>query len=153
MTEADDQTGSSIAASCYRFTAERDGLTEDQVNGAIREWCTPDYMAISRAKDIAIVAEVNGVVVGLAATRGDSLQEMFVDPRHHRKGIGTALFQCAEQTVAADGNAALRVKTTHSALPFYTSMGMQQVGTYEPKAGAFSGRTLLVLEKKIEPHP
>jgi len=152
MTEADDEIGSSIAAACYRFTAELDGLTEDQVGGAIREWCTPQYMAISRAKDIAIVAELDGEIVGLAATRADSLQEMFVDPRHHRKGIGRALFQSAERTVAESAHPRLRVKTTYSALPFYAAMGMHQVATFKPEAGAFVGKTMFVLEKAIGTH-
>jgi len=151
MTEADDKIASQIAAACYRFTAGPDELTEEQLNGALREWCTPDYMAISRAKDIAIVAEIAGKVVGFAGTRGDSLQEMFVHPTHHRKGVGRALFRSAEQTVASCGRPALHVKTTHSALPFYTAMGMRQVHTYAPEAGAFVGKTMFVLVKDIRP--
>lgn len=151
LAEADDDVASQIAAACYRFTAGPDQLTEIQVNGAIREWCTPEYMAISRAKDVAIVAEIDGKVVGLAATRGDSLQAMFVDPRHHRKGVGRALFHSAVQTVAKCGHSALRVKTTKSALPFYAAMGMRQVDTYAPKAGAFVGKTMFILEKDIRP--
>ena len=153
MTKADDEVACAIAAACYRFTAEPDHLTEEQVNGAIREWCTPDYMAISRAKDTAIVAEIDGEVVGLATTRGASFQEMFVDPCHHRKGVGTALFRSAEHTVAKCGHSALRVKTTDSALPFYTAMGMRQVATYVPKAGAFAGKKMFILEKTTKPQP
>jgi GNAT superfamily N-acetyltransferase len=151
MTEADDEITSQIAAACYRFTAGPDQLTREQLGGALREWCTPQYMSISRAKDIAVVAEIDGTVVGFAGTRGDSLQEMFVHPAHHRRGVGKALFDRAEQTVAACGHLTLRVKTTTSALPFYEAMGMRQVDTYAPESGAFVGKEMFILEKNIRP--
>ena len=151
MTEADDEIASRIAAACYRFTAEPDQLTDEQLNGALHQWCTSAYMAVSRAKDIAIVAEIDGEVVGVAATRGDSLMEMFVDLSYHRKGVGGALFRSAEQTVASCGHSVVRVKTTNSALPFYAAMGMRQVQMYAPEAGAFVGTTMFALEKDIAP--
>ena len=108
-------------------------------------------MSVSRTRDVAVVAEMDGGVVGVAATRGDSLQEMFVDPSHHRRGVGRALFRSAEQTVARCGHSALRVKTTNSALPFYAAMGMRQVHTYAPEAGPFVGKMMFILEKRIRP--
>ena len=151
MTEADDEIVSQIAAACYRFTARPDRLTEEQLNGALREWCTPEYMSVSRTKDIAVVAEIDGEIVGVAATHGDSLEMMFVDPSHHRKGVGRALFRSAEQTVARCGHSALRVKTTDSALPFYTAMGMRRVRAYAPESGPFAAKTMFILEKDIWP--
>ena len=61
--------------------------------------------------------------------------------------MGRALFGSAERTVAAGGHSTLRVKTTHSALPFYRAMGMREVGTYVPDAGAFAGKRMFILEK------
>ena len=152
MTEADDLAVSQVVTACYHFVAKPDRLTEEELEGGIREYCTPHYMSISRAKDIAFVAEFDGTVVGFAATRDISIQQMFVDPDHHREGVGGALFRKAQDTVAKPGHSVLKVKTTRSALPFYTAMGMRQTGTYVIRgAGPWAGRELIVLEKGIQP--
>jgi GNAT superfamily N-acetyltransferase len=152
MTEADDLAASRIAEACYRCVAGPDHLTDEELHGGICEYCTPQYMSLSRVKFIAIVAELDGNLVGLAATRENRIQEMFVDPDYHRQGVGTALFRSAEQTVAAAGYSAIKVKTMSSALSFYMRMGMLQTGTHTIQGDSpWAGRELLVLEKGTGP--
>jgi len=98
-----------------------------------------------------MVAELDGELVGVAATRENRLQRMFVDPCHHRKGVGTALFCRAERVVAKGGHSTLRLTTTGSALAFYAAMGVHQIDTHLAESGVFAGTTMYVLEKTLNP--
>lgn len=70
----------------------------------------------------SVVAEVSGQVAGFLSVerhspRSAEIHVVAVDRRHHRKGIGTALIEWAEQWCDAQGIRWLHVKTRGPSTP------------------------------------
>jgi uridine phosphorylase len=149
MTEQDDMAVSQIVSACYRIIAEPDGITLDQRDRLIAERCQPEHMAINRARYTCHVADSDGSVVGFIASSGSDIEELFVHPKHHRRGIATALFRKAE----ADGeHSVLTVGTTGYGIPFYKAMGMCITGKRLVTFGPLEGKELIQLEKRRPIH-
>lgn len=145
MTQQDDMVVSGIVSECYHFIAKPNGLTLEQRNRMIAERCQPEHMAINRARYNCHVAEVDGAVVGFIAFSGSNIEELFVHPKYHRRGIATALFRKAESECRCS---VLTVGTTGYGIPFYQAMGMQITGKRTVTFGPLKGRELIQLEKK-----
>lgn len=152
MREADDRIASEINAACYRFTAGPDGLADEQVDWAIREYCTPEFMSMQRCKYTAMIAELDAIVVGVVIVADSTIQGLFVNPSYHRQGIGKALFLSAQRIVECSGHPVLELTTSAAAERFYEIMGMRRVGKQLRNHGAFSGKELILMEKDVEPH-
>ena len=58
-------------------------------------------------------------IMGIIAVSGNNIEELWVQPECHRQGIGTALFNHAQQSVRKEGCAQLTVSTTGYGIPFY----------------------------------
>ena len=144
MTAADDSAVSQIVSKCYRLIAKSDGLTPHILDRMIAERCQPEHMAINRGRFTCHVAESDGLVVGFLAVNGGNIEELFVDPEHHRHGIATALFRMMEKGCQ---HSALTVGTTGYGIPFYEAMGMQVTGKRRVTFGPFEGKDLILLEK------
>jgi len=145
MTAHDDLAVSRIVSACTRFIAGPDGFTPEQRDRLIVERCQPAHMAVNRDRYSCHVAEQDGSVVGFVAHSGSSIEELFVDPDHHRQGIGTALFQKVE---ADCQDSVLTVGTTGFGVPFYEAMGMHVTGKRLVTFGPLEGRELIQLEKR-----
>jgi GNAT superfamily N-acetyltransferase len=145
MTQQDDGAVSLIVSECYRFIAATDGIPPEQRERLIAERCQPEHMAINRARYTCHVAEDEGVVVGFIAASASNIEELFVHPARHRRGIATALFHKLEATSRGD---VLTVSTTGFGIPFYEAMGMQITGKRMVSFGPLKGRELIQLEKR-----
>ena len=145
MQEFDDLPVSCIVSDCYRLIAEPDGLTSEQRDRMIAERCQPAHMASHRARFTCHIAEQDARVVGFIAASGSDVEELFVDPKHHRRGIATALFRKVE---ADCQDSVLTVGTTGFGLPFYQAMGMQVTDSRLVTFGPLEGRQLIQLEKR-----
>lgn len=152
MKEADDRIASEINAACYRFTAGPDGLADEQVDWAIREYCTPECMSMQRCKYTAMIAEIGPTVVGVVITGDSKIYGLFVHPSYHRQGVGKALFFSAQSIVERSGHSVLELTTSAAAERFYEIMGMRRVGTRFREHGVFSGKELILMEKRLAPH-
>ena len=73
-----------------------DGLTAARTLDAFHER-TP-----ARVADTT-VAELDGTVVGFTMVDGDEVEQVFVDPAHHGRGVAAPLLAAAEQRVADGG--------------------------------------------------
>ena len=146
MTEQDDIAVSQVVSECYRLIAEPDGFTADQLDRMLAERCRPEHMKIHRDRFACYVAEVEGSVVGFIALSTSNIEELFVHPDQHRRGIATALFQKAESDCQ---DSVLTVSTTGFATPFYEAMGMHIVGSRRVTFGPLEGKDLIQLEKRI----
>ncbi len=72
------------------------------------------------------VAESDSTVVGFASLVGDEVGGLFVDPDHHRQGVGRALLDHARQH---RGTLEVAVfEENHLARAFYTAYGFEVVG-------------------------
>lgn len=85
------------------------------------------------------VAEIDGSLAGFIALRENQhIFHMFVDQRHHRKGIATALWQVARAAAIQAGNAGLfTVNASNYALPVYQSMGFERTAGMQFKDGIY----------------
>ena len=88
-------------------------------------------------------------MIGMVAVCGASIEELWVHPSHHRRGIGRELFRHTEQSARKAGHPKLIVSTTGYGKPFYEAMGMQVVGKARVTFGPLVGRELTVLEKTL----
>jgi GNAT superfamily N-acetyltransferase len=91
-----------------------------------------------------VVAVDHETIVGVAAwetadpkeTPADAsallLHGIYVDPRHHRRSIGTRLFKAAESAVRSLNADGLLVKAQESADGFFLSQGMHRLQPEDP---------------------
>jgi len=72
-----------------------------------------------------VVAEDDGEIVGWGALSIPTAEitNVFVDPAHHRRGIGTALLAELEAVAQASGLTAVELKATGTAIDFYLATG------------------------------
>jgi ribosomal protein S18 acetylase RimI-like enzyme len=147
-TAADDQAISDIIRAGYRFIAGPDGITDEQLAGLLRAHTVERAVEI-RALWECLVAEEDGQVVGMIAFSGDEIQNLWVHPDFHRRGIGSALFRAAEAAIRNTGQLRMCVCTTGYGRPFYEAMGMTFVGKRKIDRGPMKGGKITVLEKGL----
>jgi N-acetylglutamate synthase-like GNAT family acetyltransferase len=148
-TAADDQMISDIICEGYRFIAGPDGITDEQLAGLLRAH------SVARAAEIralweCLLAEEDGDVAGLIAFSEDEIQNLFVRPDFHRRGVGTRLFRAAEAAIRESGQARMCVCTSGYGRPFYEAMGMTFVGKRPITMGPMEGGQVSVLEKMLD---
>lgn len=68
----------------------------------------------------------------------------FIDPNHHRRGIGRALWEHLYHAAHAHGWARLRLDADPAAVPFYETLGFVIIGTNP--SGSIPGRVLPMME-------
>jgi len=89
---------------------------------------------------LTIVAVVDGMIVGFA-TAGPvvdgtaELDDLFVDPDRHRRGIGRALMGEIAARARSAGGSRVEVTANSDALGFYRSVGFRAVGEAETRFG------------------
>ena len=139
--------GEGAALSALAFRAKQSWGYSDQ----FMEQCRAE-LTISEDDIVAgeyFVLESAGAIVGLCALHpsGENegeLADVFVDPGHHRAGLGRRLVAHAKQTARARGWRSLRVEADPNACAFYRSCGGEQVGTVA--SGSIPGRTLPLMK-------
>ena len=83
-----------------------------------------------------IAAVEDGPVIGFASWRRDELVSLFVDPAHHGRGVGRALFDACEKDAAENGHAPRRLTATLNAVSYYEAFVFRQVReSYREKQG------------------
>lgn len=91
-----------------------------------------------------IVAEFSGDIVGVVAwelqpvTIQDSkkalvLHGLFVNPLHHKKGIGSKLFQFAVKAASKEGYDGVLVRVQKDAEGFFEKMGMKKLDVVDDR--------------------
>jgi GNAT superfamily N-acetyltransferase len=82
---------------------------------------------------IVLVAKEDGEIVGVLRGSSGRLHSLFVDQRHHRKGIGRRLMEVFEDKCRKLSAEKITLASTLYAVPFYTSLG------YKKSTGVRSG--------------
>jgi GNAT superfamily N-acetyltransferase len=94
--------------------------------------------------DMVVAENRQGDILGIAAWeeadpkdapaghRGLLLHGIYVDPSHHRQGIGSRLFGAAEAAVRKRQHDGLLVKAQQDANSFFISRGMRRLDVDEP---------------------
>ena len=77
-----------------------------------------------------------GEIVGVISTRDIShISLMFVERRHHRKGIARELFHTVLDEVRKTSEARITVNSSPYAVPVYERLGFTQTGAQQEKDG------------------
>ncbi|GAA4896827.1 GNAT family N-acetyltransferase [Tessaracoccus lubricantis] len=99
------------------------------------------YDAVSRSLRV-VCAREDGKLVGLARVVGDGLtivylQDILVDPGHHRRGIGTQLFERVLAPFADVRQQVLITDDEPGQRLFYESMGLTEIRDMQRPVRAF----------------
>lgn len=146
LEDGDAPAVSRILVECYRFLAVRDHFSDRQLSGLIETCSTPGFVRELAAGFECAVAEVEGAVVGVVACSDAMIEQLFVLPEAHRRGVGSALFRHATARMREKGYGRVTLTTTGYGRPFYEAMGLRVTGTYAVTFGPLIGRELLLLE-------
>lgn len=98
-----------------------------------------------------VVAVVAGRIAGVALTRGDLLEDLWVEPQAQRCGLGSALLSEAERSMARRGLAFARlnvVSANERAIAFYEAHGWTR-GVRYPNARW--NTEMLSMDKRLPP--
>jgi putative acetyltransferase len=107
------------------------GMSMDQA----RAWAAKgDLESMTRRlQDTEIwLAEIDAVIAGWVAVRGDYLDALYVHPAHARRGIGTNLLKLVEDLLRARGVRTIRADVSWNAEGFYLRHGYEPVGARPP---------------------
>ena len=98
--------------------------------------------------EYGIVAEDEGATLGYAIVSVDGgaafLRDLFIEPSHLRRGVGTALFREAVDIARRAGALGMTLFGDPNAIEFYERMGMHKIGDEPSIVGG--GRTLPIME-------
>lgn len=132
-----------ISIEVWLGTYLRKGVNAFFADYALSEFTTSRFEAILENEDEHIIVSQNEVGIDgfirvtsgkVAPVRGCSTTEittLYVQPRHHGKGIGKGLLREGVRKCAADGVSSLWLSVNSentSAIDFYLALGFQNVG-------------------------
>ncbi|MHC5079631.1 MAG: GNAT family N-acetyltransferase [Planctomycetota bacterium] len=149
MTDPDMPGIAAVVKGAYHFLGDRQGFTKHQLDRLLSERCSEAWIREHYGRGSTFVAKREGAVAGVVVVRDDTLEELFVDPNVHRRGIGTALFKTAEAFIFRSGHSTLHVGTTGFAVPFYEAMGARVIGSEACMSGPLSGWPITQLKKVL----
>ncbi len=99
-----------------------------QGSEGVQEWLQtrkPSVYEQEMQSETFVVAEDNGEIVGWSALSipKAEITNVFVDPAHHRRGIGAAMLAELEAVAQASGLTAVQLQATGTAIDFYLATG------------------------------
>ncbi len=154
MSEVDIPRICELLRDCFNWLADQEGFTARQRSFLVGERSAEQTVREESKTRPHLVACDGSTIVGMAAVNGNEVARLYVDPRHHRRGVGKALFEACETTIRQAGHQEMTVAAlVDGAAAFYKAMGMSITGrvVYEPEI--FLGREVTLLAKKIAPTP
>lgn len=83
---------------------------------------------VSAPENYAIVAEVDGAIVGFGLSQSAEILLCYIAPEVRHKGVGKSLLRAIEAHAASAGIAALHLESTRTAEAFYRRNGFEPVG-------------------------
>ena len=113
--------------------------TMDGLNQAAREYLyvknTPAALAHELQHMFSLVAEDQGVVVGVGGLAGHEIKRLYVQPAAQGQGIGTALLLVLEAEAKRRGVHRLLAQASPSAASFYARHGYASLGSDSLQVG------------------
>ena len=94
----------------------------------VQEWLKtrkPSVYEQEMQSETFVVIEDDGEIVGWGALSlpKAEITNVFVDPTHHRRGVGTAILAELEAVAQASGLTAVQLQATGTAIDFYLATG------------------------------
>ena len=154
MTKSDVPAVSRIVSCGYAYLAKREGYSPDQTRRLQAERSSAASIQSWSSHWRCFVAESDVGVVGVLAVDRNDVAELWVDTSHFRKGIGTALFQKAEQIISGEDFPDLTVRCAGSSMrTFYEAMRCVVVGVKPCPNGPLAGWPLTLFRKELRAQP
>jgi len=143
---------SRIVCACYDRFAKTDDWRADVVAQIKEQRGSSECIReLIRHQNVWAAHGPHGVV-GMISVRENEVTKLFVDPAFRRQGIGTQLFQHAEQFIRSNGFATMVLgAATRTPITFYRKMDMTVTGTQPITFGPCVGMTSTMLEKRLNP--
>lgn len=139
MKQEELQPVSELLCESTRHLAAREGFSPEQIDGMIRDRCSPESLAVQWELYRIDVYAGSSDVLGMVTIRDNEIAKLYVRPANHRQGIGRALFRHAEELISAE-HGEMFLGAFPSAVPFYEAMGMRmkewKTITRDPMKGA-----------------
>ena len=151
MTGPDQPEVSRILGDCYRLLGRKEELLPEAVEFLLSERGSLESIRREAARQEFLVAEVDGIIVGMVAVDGNCVAKLYVDPPHHGGGIGTALFRAAEAIIKQCGYDHLTLGSSPTAAGFYRAMGATATGRKHLTRGPLEGHVVVLMRKHLEP--
>lgn len=140
---------SEILCESYRWLAEKEGYTSEQLDWLLAERGSIQTVTVESQKELYLVSILEKVICGMAAIRENRITKFYVDPSYHRQGIGAVLFQAAEKQILQNGYTELVLGATDTAIPFYRKMGLIEINREPYQNDIFPGRKVAIMSKKL----
>lgn len=134
-TGADAEAVSSVIAVTVRESNARD--YEQDVLETVVANSTPERMRDMMREGDFLVAEEDGMIVGIVGLVEDWLRRFFVLPTVQGQGIGRDLLAAMERTALRNCLPVLRVNSSLTARGFYERLGFVSEGAYTRDGNRF----------------
>jgi ribosomal protein S18 acetylase RimI-like enzyme len=147
--EADLPWISKLLSANYRKLASVEGYSPLEKERLIEERSSPEAITSQSKRYTFAVAVDSDNLVGVVAIRGNTLEKLYVDSKHHHRGIGAMLFQWAESAICDAGYTEIVLVAFTSSVAFYEKMGMGITGRKTMTGGPLEGRQFISMRKPL----
>lgn len=147
MADEDVPAASAIVCAGYLWLGRAEGYTPEETTSLIALRGAPEAITEQRRDCHFLVAEIDGVVMGVASIRKNEFMKLYIAPDRMRQGIGVALFKSAARLIAGKGYDEVILGAFPSAGGFYEVMGMEKIGERSPTRGPIAGRCVYLYRK------
>ncbi|MFH1501636.1 MAG: GNAT family N-acetyltransferase [Candidatus Eisenbacteria bacterium] len=145
MREVDREAVSEVLRTCYRWVAEQEGYSAEQLEFLLEERGSLKTVSRESTEQHYVVACIDGTVTGVVSVSGSEVTKLYVEPACHGQGIGSSLMAAAVSTIKAAGFDRVVLGTTPATVPFYQDLGMSVAGTRRPPGGPFTDRDIVIM--------
>lgn len=151
MIESDHPQICRVIGACFRYLAQRENWSPSQLETLMSD-AQPEAVALQAANPSFrfLVGLTDSGVIGVVSWVRNEVGKLYVDPVLHRRGMGRLLFSAAEREIRKAGHTDLRLNSTASSVPFYTSMGMRVEQEKPWQTPSFHGGTLFSMVKSLQ---
>jgi ribosomal protein S18 acetylase RimI-like enzyme len=149
MREQDLPAVCQLLCACYRLLGRLEKLSPQQVEFLLSKRGSLESVSREWRRQLYLVACAGDTILGVVAVRANEITKLYVDPLHHGKGVGRALFHAAEASIRKAGFAELYLGAATSAVPFYQAMGAGVAGHRSHQSGPLSSRRVTVMRKHL----
>jgi len=154
MAESHVPAVSQIVSEGYADLARQEGFSAEHVQRLRNERSTALAIYAWLAQWQCFVTISDAGVVGALAIDQKDVGEIWVSRQHRGKGIGTALFQHAEQVIAEAGFGELTARCAAASVQrFYEAMGCEVVEVKPCPCGPLAGWPLTHYRKELKAQP
>ena len=134
-----------LLTDCYRWLAEQERWGDEALKEILQVRASIETIQAEAHSQRWLVATIAEQTVGVVAVDRDEIARLYVDPAHHRMGIGAKLFKAALELISEAGHGEAMLGSNESALPFYQAMGMRVTDRRAYGLFGFGGHTVYLM--------